>query len=227
MGENGDWEASEGLAASDLSLASVLTRFRSQVHEIVEETDHAVHYDLGVAYMGMGLFDDAIREFRLAMHSPALMESAHALLGECLRFRGETRSAEPVEVDLRSESEPVLPLAAADDFMLGQSLDLGVPAESEDPGPAAEGPIAISVSADEEELADMLFQARLAQHRARTATEEGRADHEAHLDLGRTYERMGLLSEAVRDLAAGGRWPPRSPEGGPRRAGPDSLVRGD
>lgn len=197
----------------DLDVESVLTRFRSQVRDIVEETDHAVHYDLGVAYMGMELFSEAIGEFRLAMQSPALMESAHALLGECIRARGEPEESPEANPDAPVVDEPVLPLASPEDFMLGQSLDLGVPAEAEEPEPTA--PVADPVdrdtvearpveptSADEEELADMLFQARLAQHRARAATEEGRADHEAHLDLGRTYERMGLIREAVRDLVA-------------------------
>ena len=197
----------------DLNVESVLTRFRSQVRDIVEETDHAVHYDLGVAYMGMELFSEAIGEFRLAMQSPALMESAHALLGECIRARGEPEESPEANTDVPVVDEPVLPLASPEDFMLGQSLDLGVPAEAEEPEPTA--PVADPVdgdavearpvertSADEEELADMLFQARLAQHRARAATEEGRADHEAHLDLGRTYERMGLIREAVRDLVA-------------------------
>lgn len=201
----------------DLNVESVLTRFRSQVRDIVEETDHAVHYDLGVAYMGMELFAEAIGEFRLAMQSPALMESAHALLGECIRARGEPEESPEPKPDAPVVDEPVLPLASPEDFMLGQSLDLGVPAEAEGPEPTAPAadPVAGDTveerpdeppSADEEELADMLFQARLAQHRARAATEEGRADHSAHLDLGRTYERMGLIREAVRDLveAVGG-----------------------
>jgi tetratricopeptide (TPR) repeat protein len=203
----------------DLNVESVLTRFRTQVRDIVEETDHAVHYDLGVAYMGMELFSEAIGEFRLAMQSPALMESAHALLGECIRARGEPEESPEPEAgpDALPVDEPVLPLASPEDFMLGQSLDLAVPAEPEEPEattPAADPPAGDTVeagpdeaaSADEEELADMLFQARLAQHRTRTASEEGRSDHEAHLDLGRTYERMGLIREAVRDLleAVGG-----------------------
>ena len=204
-------------AEGDLNVESVLTRFRSQVRDIVEETDHAVHYDLGVAYMGMELFSDAIGEFRLAMQSPALMESAHALLGECIRARGEPEEDPVAEPDAPMVDEPVLPLASPEDFMMGQSLDLGVPAEAG--APESTDPVADPLagdeaaagsdgptSADEEELADMLFHARLAQHRARAASEEGRADHEAHLDLGRTYERMGLVKEAVRDLveAVGG-----------------------
>jgi len=205
----------EAPAENDLSVESVLTRFRSQVRDIVEETDHAVHYDLGVAYMGMELFSDAIGEFRLAMQSPALMESAHALLGECIRARGEPEGPRAAETDPVAVDEPILPLASPDDFMMGQTLDLEVPAE-ESPDPLAEAEPGEesaadpggSTSADEEELADMLFHARLAQHRARTASEEGRADHEAHLDLGRTYERMGLIKETVRDLVAAIGGPP-------------------
>jgi tetratricopeptide (TPR) repeat protein len=236
-------ELKDAPVGGDPTVEAVLTRFRSQVREIVEETDHAVHYDLGVAYMGMGLFEEAIGEFRLAMQSPALMESAHALLGECIRARGESEVSESSESVPEAE-EPVLPLATADDFMLGQSIDLGVPGPaggavssgSQDAGAAPPPRSAVSEpkpepvsatesdgtspegseetadaahsSADEEELADMLFQARLAQHRARAASEAGRADHEAHLDLGRTYERMGLATEAVRDLLAAVEGPP-------------------
>ncbi len=248
--EPSDFQAEVG---SDME--SVLTRFRSQVREIVEETDHAVHYDLGVAYMGMGLLEEAIGEFQLAMQSPALMESAHALLGECLRDRG--KSPVPETGPPSTEGDGLEKGSAIDDFMMGRSLDLGVPAkpgptsESEpprvdpasllaelEPGPAPDpgmstGPVdSEQVGADEsgtpdvgsgsqvtapdlssadsprrdagrneeEDLADMLFQARLAQHRVRTASDEGRADPAAHLELGHTYERMGLLSEAVRDL---------------------------
>lgn len=195
----------------DQSVESVLTRFRSQVREIVEETDHAVHYDLGVAYMGMGLLDDAIGEFRLAMQSPALMDSAHALLGECLGSRGGSEGSDLARQDAQAKDEPILPLAAADDFMMGQSIDLGIPPVQDVADPEVDEKTIIgheletpapeeSIPPDKEDLADMLFQARLAQHRARAASEAGRADHEAHLELGRTYERMGLLTEAVRDL---------------------------
>jgi tetratricopeptide (TPR) repeat protein len=224
----------ETSAESDLSVESVLTRFRSQVRDIVEETDHAVHYDLGVAYMGMDLLDDAIGEFRLAMQSPALMESAHALLGECIRARGASEHPETAELDLPAGDGPLLPLAAPDDFMMGQSLDLGVAAETSEPESAVEpsepelaaetsepewavdppieqepeGEPEAASSAAEDELADMLFQARLAQHRTRAATEDGRTDHEAHLSLGQTYERMGLITEAVSDLVTALEGPP-------------------
>ena len=118
---------------------SVLTQFRSQVRDIVEETDHAVHYDLGVAYMGMELYDDAIDEFRLAMQSPALTESAEALLRECERARGEPEDLDVAEPDLADTGGPILPLADGDDFMQGQSLDLGVPEKGLTPHASADG----------------------------------------------------------------------------------------
>jgi tetratricopeptide (TPR) repeat protein len=187
-------------AAGEPGVESVLARFRTQVREIVEETDHAVHYDLGVAYMGMGLLDDAIGEFRLAVQSPALMESAHALLGECIRSRGGVEEADtPVPV-LGADGDPGLPLSPTGDFMMGQTLDLGVSPTPEPAGASADAGPDDAVGTDDDDLADMLFQARLAQHRARAAAEDGLVDHEAQLELGQTYWRMGLLAEAARDL---------------------------
>lgn len=210
-------EVPGGHAGEDPDVESVLDRFRSQVREVVEESDHTVHHDLGVSYMGMELFEDAIGEFRLAMQSPALAESASALLAECVRARGGRDIAGAVVSELPAEEGPSLPLARPDGTGAGPSLDPGPPVETRDSpvraateaivsdGPEAPGSEVApddepAAAADDEELADMLFQARLAQHRARAATEEGRVDHEAHLALGRTYERMGLTTEAVRDL---------------------------
>ncbi len=194
--------SAEGPAAGSIGetgFESVLSEFRSQVRDIVEESDHAVHYDLGVAYMGMDLLDEAIGEFQLAMKSPALMQSAHALLGECIRALGDpVADAAPAREAVSSE-EAALPLGQEDDFMLGQSVDLGAPQQP--PPEAASDVLAGAADSEEDELAEMLFKARLAQHRARTASEAGEADHEAHFQLGLTYQRMGLLTEAVRDLA--------------------------
>lgn len=196
----GGADVPSGGTERDPGVESVLTRFRTQVREIVEETDHAVHYDLGVAYMGMGLLDDAIGEFRLAMQSPALMESAHALLGECIRSRGGVEDSDaPVPV-LGVSDEPGIPPSPTDDFMMGQTLDLGVSLSPEPADASADAGPEDEVGTEDDDLADMLFQARLAQHRARAAAEDGLVDPEAQLELGQTYERMGLLAEAVRDL---------------------------
>lgn len=257
------------IPAAGVDMESVLTRFRSEVLQIVDETDYAVHYDLGVAYMGMGLLDDAIGEFQLAIQSPAQMEAAHALLGECLRARG-TRSdrgvatssaadpgreaesgngaGEPISLDLElpigeEEGEALDPggivldpvadgpaigapatdgppnravedAAARHGFILGDAPDVAPPGAT--PGADAvagglaheagasmtEEPVGPGTEDGSDDLANMLFQARLAQHRVRQAADEGRVDHRAHLELGRTYQEMGLHAEAVENLVA-------------------------
>jgi tetratricopeptide (TPR) repeat protein len=175
----------EVIPGADDDLASILSRFRSHVRGIVEETDHAVHYDLGVAYMGMGLLDEAIGEFQHAIHSPSLMEAAHALLGECLRSKASAKSSEAAPP---ATPPAVPPLAPPADRSTGTEVPTGEDDEGED-------------------LAEQMFQARLAQHRVRRAAEQAKADHQAHLDLARAYEGMGLLLEAVRDYVAAAEGP--------------------
>lgn len=232
--ESGNGAAREVRPSQELE--PILQRFRSQVNEIVEDSDHAVHYDLGVAYMGMGLLSEAIGEFQLSIQSPGLMEASHALLGECIRARAATPSIE--SSDRMEETGRVGPTSSAPDpglvlltheDLLGTAspgtddapagldvaadtvLAMGEGAGASEVVPVPGGPSAEDVGAvpDEPEdghdvgdLADMLFQARLAQHRVRRAADEGDTDHAAHLDLGLTYERIGLLTEAVRDLVA-------------------------
>jgi tetratricopeptide (TPR) repeat protein len=175
----------EVIPGADDDLASILSRFRSHVRGIVKETDHAVHYDLGVAYMGMGLLDEAIGEFQHAIHSPSLMEAAHALLGECLRSKASAKSSEAAPPATPPAVQPLAPPA-------DRSTGTEVPTVEDDEG---------------EDLAEQMFQARLAQHRVRRAAEQAKADHQAHLDLARAYEGMGLLLEAVRDYVAAAEGP--------------------
>jgi len=46
-------------------------------------TDAETHYDLGIAYMEMGLSADAIHEFRTAMEADVRRAECHALIGRC------------------------------------------------------------------------------------------------------------------------------------------------
>lgn len=155
-----------GSVPADPDLVSLLARFRSRVREIIEDTDHQVHYDLGLAYMSGGRLAEAVEELRLAMRSPHRVPGAYALLAEC------TRSIRAVSAP--RDGERARPTDSAE-------------AEAAKPG-------------DVGDLAEQMFQARLAQHRIRRASEEGNVEHEAHLDLGRAYEQMGLLVEAVREF---------------------------
>lgn len=50
----------------------------------VSDADAATHYDLGVAYLEMGMLQDAIDEFDIAARAPAYAEAALAKKGEAL-----------------------------------------------------------------------------------------------------------------------------------------------
>ncbi|MBW2732882.1 MAG: tetratricopeptide repeat protein [Deltaproteobacteria bacterium] len=57
--------------------------FKKDVDEQVSEEDSDTHYDLGIAYREMGLIDDAIEEFRVAMRSKERHVLCHMMIGLC------------------------------------------------------------------------------------------------------------------------------------------------
>jgi tetratricopeptide (TPR) repeat protein len=71
-----------GRSAAD-SFSAVFEAFKQGVSETVAEGDHDTHYDLGIAYKEMGLLDDAIQEFRVAMQSPGRRVECLHLVGLC------------------------------------------------------------------------------------------------------------------------------------------------
>ncbi|MEP7124680.1 MAG: tetratricopeptide repeat protein [Byssovorax sp.] len=54
-----------------ISVESVFEQFKAGVAAQISESDAATHYDLGVAYKEMGLFNDAVSEFELASRDPS------------------------------------------------------------------------------------------------------------------------------------------------------------
>ncbi len=65
-------------------------RFGSEV----ELTDAQSHYDLGVAFKEMGLFDEALNELRQAADDPSRRVACLILQGTCLREKGNLDAAE-------------------------------------------------------------------------------------------------------------------------------------
>src|SRR5690606_10076717 len=51
----------------DRDFAELLSQFKSKVHEHLPAEDAAAHYDLGLAFKEMGLIDEAIGEFQIAL----------------------------------------------------------------------------------------------------------------------------------------------------------------
>ncbi|MBC8018260.1 MAG: tetratricopeptide repeat protein [Verrucomicrobia bacterium] len=70
-------------------------------------TDAQSHYDLGVAFREMGLYDEAINEFRQAATATGRRLECLILQGACLREKGDLTNAEKV---LKSLMKPGLAL---------------------------------------------------------------------------------------------------------------------
>jgi pilus assembly protein FimV len=81
-------------AGSDiLDVEQVFAQFKKGVEEQVDEADSDTHFDLGIAYKEMGLLDDAISEFQVAMRNPVRECSCNTMVGLCRMEQGRTQDA--------------------------------------------------------------------------------------------------------------------------------------
>lgn len=76
-------------SAEAASVADVLAQFKQGVAKQVDKADSATHYDLGIAYMEMGLNGEAIEEFKLCLVDPARKCTAHTMIGMSYVAKGE------------------------------------------------------------------------------------------------------------------------------------------
>jgi pilus assembly protein FimV len=76
-------EEKEPSGDEDKDFAEMLTHFRQKVAENIDVEDNASHYDLGVAFMEMGLIDEAIAQFQVALRGGANPLATLELLGQC------------------------------------------------------------------------------------------------------------------------------------------------
>ncbi len=59
----------------------------------LEESDAETHYDLGLAYKEMGLFDEAIKAFEKTLRAPGRAVQCHVMIGMCHREMGNASEA--------------------------------------------------------------------------------------------------------------------------------------
>lgn len=97
------WLDSVGGIFDSMATAPRSVKFGSDL----DTADAQSHHDLGVAFKEMGLYDEAISEFRQAALDPARKVECRVLLGACLREKGELEKAEGV---LRALLNPELNL---------------------------------------------------------------------------------------------------------------------
>lgn len=75
------------------SIDALISEFRREVFESIGEGDYHSHYDLGVAYKGMGLFQEAIEEFEIATKDENLKLKAIEMIGSCFLERNKIDDA--------------------------------------------------------------------------------------------------------------------------------------
>ncbi|UCF70554.1 MAG: hypothetical protein JSW49_10215 [candidate division WOR-3 bacterium] len=76
-------EQSEAKAETMQSIEELVSEFRREVFESIGEGDYSSHYDLGVAYKSMGLYQEAIEEFEIASKDEKLHLKALEMTGSC------------------------------------------------------------------------------------------------------------------------------------------------
>lgn len=86
-------EEEEPSGDENRDFADMLAVFRRKVTENIEAEDSASHYDLGLAFMEMGLLDEAIAEFQVALRGGANPLATLELLGRCFVEKGQSAVA--------------------------------------------------------------------------------------------------------------------------------------
>jgi tetratricopeptide (TPR) repeat protein len=76
--------------------ADMLARFRQKVSENISAEDSASHYDLGLAFKDMGLLDEAISHFQVALQGGSHALATLEVMAECFSEKGQWAVAQRV-----------------------------------------------------------------------------------------------------------------------------------
>ncbi|MGH7444333.1 MAG: tetratricopeptide repeat protein, partial [Longimicrobiales bacterium] len=71
----------------DSDFASILSQFKAKLAEHVAPEDAGAHYDLGIAFKEMGLVDEAIAEFQVALRAGDGRLKIYEELGHCFLLK--------------------------------------------------------------------------------------------------------------------------------------------
>ena len=71
----------------------MLAQFKKKVSENIETSDVTAHYDLGTAYMEMGLLDEAIGEFQMVLRGTSDHLATYEMLGQTFLQKQEPEAA--------------------------------------------------------------------------------------------------------------------------------------
>lgn len=75
----------EKSALDRLEFDDLFESFKQGIQGQIAKDDSETHYNLGVAYQEMELFEDAIEEFKTSCENPALQHDAFFMMGNCAK----------------------------------------------------------------------------------------------------------------------------------------------
>jgi tetratricopeptide (TPR) repeat protein len=78
---------------SDVNISQILKQFKSQMEDKIGPDDYQSHYDMGMTYKEMGLYEEALNELRVASASDKYRVKAFELAGLCHLEIGEYEEA--------------------------------------------------------------------------------------------------------------------------------------
>jgi tetratricopeptide (TPR) repeat protein len=78
---------------SDVNINQILKQFKSQMEDKIGPDDYQCHYDMGMTYKEMGLYEEALNELRVASASDKFRAKAFELAGLCHLEIGEYEEA--------------------------------------------------------------------------------------------------------------------------------------
>jgi len=120
--EEDDFSEISSRSGADDGFTTVFDAFKKGVGETLAQGDYQAHYDLGIAYKEMGLYADAIAEFRNAMPEPGRRLECLHLVGLCSMDAGDVSAAVENLEALLGEPEVQGELALSARFDLGRAL---------------------------------------------------------------------------------------------------------
>jgi len=87
IGEKDSEERVDYLGGDEL-LEEVFDQFKKAIDKEISSEDYNTHYNLGLAYMEMELFEDAIKEFHKTLKDPALLKARDKKFLDCCNLLG-------------------------------------------------------------------------------------------------------------------------------------------
>jgi tetratricopeptide (TPR) repeat protein len=75
------------------ALSDIVTEFRKALDEKVDKEDYESHYNLGIAFLEQGLFDEAIEECKIAAEDKNLEVECFSIISYCYRQKKEFKEA--------------------------------------------------------------------------------------------------------------------------------------